>query len=258
MSVSEIFLDTNNYYDLFCNSITTRVPVTAGITGNTGPTGPAGPTGSGSTGPTGQTGIAGPTGEVGTAGGPTGPTGLQGPTGPEGLTGGPTGPQGATGPQGPTGANTGIPSYGSVGNSSQFLSLANSNMIFDLNPNISPSKNITIDSLGTFTIQQTGIYYFEIYLIGQPQGFNCPLCYGISINNALPQVDYKFNGNLTTSGASIYECIGHGIINLTSGDNVNLRNRTGNGTIPVLFQQYQFVGDTEKACNAKFSLMKIS
>lgn len=66
MSISEIFLGTNNYYDLFANSMTTRIP----ISGNTGPIGPTGPSGedggpTGNTGPTGQTGSTGPTGLLG-------------------------------------------------------------------------------------------------------------------------------------------------------------------------------------------------
>jgi hypothetical protein len=65
MSISEIFLGTNNYYDLFCNSITTRIP----IPGNTGYTGPTGPSG-GEPGPIGPTGPAfplelGPIGDTG-------------------------------------------------------------------------------------------------------------------------------------------------------------------------------------------------
>lgn len=115
MSVSEIFLDTNNYYDLFCNSITTRQPIFS--IGNTGQTGPQGPTGStgpqgipgsaASKGDTGDTGPIGPTGPTGANGqkGNTGDTGETGPTGPQGETGqrGETGPIGTTGPRGYTG-----------------------------------------------------------------------------------------------------------------------------------------------------------
>lgn len=63
MSVSEIFLGTNNYYDLFANSLTLRHP-------NYGPTGPTGPTSSnpGPQGPQGATGAQGATGSSGVIG----------------------------------------------------------------------------------------------------------------------------------------------------------------------------------------------
>lgn len=258
MSVSEIFLDTNNYYDLFCNSITTREPIIAGERGATGQTGIQGPTGSGQTGPTGPTGQTGPQGAPGTLTGTTGPTGAQGLIGPEGAAGGPTGQQGPQGPQGPTGNSSDLFAFGSVANSSQLLLAANTRMLFNLAPGVSPSKNITVETQGAFTIQYTGVYFFDIYMVAQPQAFNAPLCFGISVNGALPEIDYKFIGNLTTSGSSIYECIAHGIISLTVGDVVTLRNRTGNGTLDVLFQQFSYVGDTEPALNARFTLMMIN
>lgn len=105
MSISEIFLGTDNYYDIFVNSLTTREPIggqTGGITGPRGNTGPRGDTGA--TGATGRNGINGINGTTG-ATGQTGQTGQTGPQGPRGTGGarGPTGLKGDTGALGPTG-----------------------------------------------------------------------------------------------------------------------------------------------------------
>lgn len=270
MSVSEIFLGTDNYYDLFCNSITTRVPIVA--TGSTGPTGPSGapgtpggptgPTGpsGGDDGPTGPTGIQGPTGESGGATGYTGPTGPTGQTGATGVTG-QTGIIGAVGPIGPTGPSNALLAYASITNTSEAgnqIIAANANMTFDQGTVGSSISNITFTAPSTFVIQNTGIYYYEIYVIGQPQLFNCALTFGLSINNAFPEVSARCMGNLTTAGSSIYECIGHGIVSLTSGNNITLKNITGSNTIDVLFTQFHYVGDTQKVANAKLTLMRIS
>ncbi|MCI4710247.1 DNRLRE domain-containing protein [Clostridioides difficile] len=152
-----------------------------GVTGSIGPTGATGPTGNtgvtGSIGPTGVTGPTGNTGEIGPTGatGPTGVTGSIGPTGATGPTGeiGPTGATGATGVTGPTGPT------GATGNSSQpvanFLvnapspqTLNNGDAITGWQTIIGNSSSITVDTNGTFTVQENGVYYISVSVALQP------------------------------------------------------------------------------------------
>ena len=164
-----------------------------GATGSTGPMGVTGPTGStGATGSIGPTGVTGPTGNTGVTGsigptgatGPTGntgvtgeigPTGATGPTGNTGVTGeiGPTGATGATGVTGPTGPT------GATGNSSQpvanFLvnapspqTLNNGDAITGWQTIIGNSSSITVDTNGTFTVQENGVYYISVSVALQP------------------------------------------------------------------------------------------
>ncbi|MCE4735610.1 DNRLRE domain-containing protein [Clostridioides difficile] len=167
-----------------------------GVTGSIGPTGATGPTGNtgvtGSIGPTGATGPTGNTGEIGPTGatGPTGVTGEIGPTGNTGATGsigptGVTGPTGATGSIGPTGATgaTGVTGptgpTGATGNSSQpvanFLvnapspqTLNNGDAITGWQTIIGNSSSITVDTNGTFTVQENGVYYISVSVALQP------------------------------------------------------------------------------------------
>ena len=167
-----------------------------GVTGSIGPTGVTGPTGNtgeiGPTGATGPTGNTGVTGEIGPTGatGPTGVTGEIGPTGNTGATGsigptGVTGPTGATGSIGPTGATgaTGVTGptgpTGATGNSSQpvanFLvnapspqTLNNGDAITGWQTIIGNSSSITVDTNGTFTVQENGVYYISVSVALQP------------------------------------------------------------------------------------------
>ena len=135
----------------------------------TGPMGPRGATGS-----TGPMGVTGPTGSTG-ATGSIGPTGVTGPTGNTGVTGsiGPTGATGATGVTGPTGPT------GATGNSSQpvanFLvnapspqTLNNGDAITGWQTIIGNSSSITVDTNGTFTVQENGVYYISVSVALQP------------------------------------------------------------------------------------------
>ncbi|MBY1988677.1 collagen-like exosporium glycoprotein BclA1, partial [Clostridioides difficile] len=170
-----------------------------GVTGEIGPTGATGPTGNtGVTGEIGPTGATGPTGNTGVTGeigptGATGPTGVTGETGPTGNTGatgsigptGVTGPTGATGSIGPTGATgaTGVTGptgpTGATGNSSQpvanFLvnapspqTLNNGDAITGWQTIIGNSSSITVDTNGTFTVQENGVYYISVSVALQP------------------------------------------------------------------------------------------
>ncbi|HGS9440146.1 TPA: DNRLRE domain-containing protein [Clostridioides difficile] len=146
-----------------------------GSTGATGSIGPTGPTGNtGATGSIGPTGVTGPTGSTG-ATGSIGPTGVTGPTGNTGVTGsiGPTGATGATGVTGPTGPT------GATGNSSQpvanFLvnapspqTLNNGDAITGWQTIIGNSSSITVDTNGTFTVQENGVYYISVSVALQP------------------------------------------------------------------------------------------
>lgn len=272
MSVSEIFLGTENYYDLYCNSITTRVPITAigntgstGITGATGtPNGPTGPTGA-LGGPTGSTGPTGPDGQTGNRGIPAGDTGGIGPIGVTGAQGA-TGPRGQTGIRGITGSTgpaNSLFAYASICHASvngNYTLPADTIMVFDQGANGQAIQNIAYSGPGSgeLGIFFDGVYYYNIYVAAQPQT-NVALTFGISINSNFPEVQHRFMGNLNVgTGSSIYECIGHGYMYLTFGNIVSLRNITGSATVPVDFNEFHYVGDTQNVVNAKLTLMKIS
>jgi hypothetical protein len=264
MSISEIFLNTSNYYDLFANSITTRVPVPSqeGITGPTGSSiGPIGPTGiSGTTGNTGNTGPKGNTGDQHFSG-PTGIIGNIGPTGSLGATGS-RGSTGITGNIGPTGAANSFFAYASISHSSaagDYTLPANTAMIFGDGTVGQAIQNIAYSGPGSgeLGILYDGIYYYGIYIVAQPQA-SVALTFGLSINGAFPETQHRYMGNLNTSGASIYECIGHGLISLVFGNVISLINITGSGTVPVDFSEFHYVGDTQNVVNAKLTLMKIA
>lgn len=212
-----------------------------GITGATGPIGPQGLTGAtGSTGHIGNTGSTGPIGNTGA-----------------------TGRIGDTGTIGPTGPSNALSSYGSAindSNAGDITLAAGAIMPFANGAGISPHNGITVPAPGGqyFTITSTGVYYFNLYITAQPVFTNVPLSFGITVNGLTPEIDYKFVGNIVTVGSSIYVCNAHGIISLTSGDTVGLKNLTGSGTVDVLFAQYHYVGDTEKVSNCKLSLIKIA
>lgn len=270
MSSSEIFLGTENYYDLYCNSITTRVPIIAvgttgsqGATGATGtPNGPTGPRGiSGPTGITGPTGSKGATGDRGIPAGETGPIGSIGPTGAQGATGarGPNGIQGITGASGP--ANS-LFAYASISHSSSagdYTLPANTAMVFGDGTVGQAIQNIAYSGPGSgeLGILYDGIYYYNIYVVAQPTT-NVALTFGISINSAYPETNHRVMGNLNTSGSSIYYCVGHGLISLVFGNVVSLRNITGDGTVSVAFNEFHYVGDTQNVVNAKLTLMKVA
>ncbi|HBF8345432.1 TPA: DNRLRE domain-containing protein [Clostridioides difficile] len=140
-----------------------------GATGSTGPMGVTGPTGStgatGSIGPTGPTGNTGATGSIGPTGvtGPTGATGSIGPTGATGATGvtGPTGPTGATG-------NSSQPVANFLVNAPSPQTLNNGDAITGWQTIIGNSSSITVDTNGTFTVQENGVYYISVSVALQP------------------------------------------------------------------------------------------
>ncbi len=140
-----------------------------GVTGSIGPTGATGPTGNtgvtGSIGPTGVTGPTGNTGEIGPTGatGPTGVTGSIGPTGATGATGvtGPTGPTGATG-------NSSQPVANFLVNAPSPQTLNNGDAITGWQTIIGNSSSITVDTNGTFTVQENGVYYISVSVALQP------------------------------------------------------------------------------------------
>ncbi|WP_131008701.1 DNRLRE domain-containing protein [Clostridioides difficile] len=137
-----------------------------GATGSTGPMGVTGPTGS--TGATGSIGPTGPTGNTG-ATGSIGPTGVTGPTGSTGATGS-IGATGVTGPTGPTGAtgNSSQPVANFLVNAPSPQTLNNGDAITGWQTIIGNSSSITVDTNGTFTVQENGVYYISVSVALQP------------------------------------------------------------------------------------------
>ncbi len=228
MSISNLL--SQNYLNLYCNSITTIEPVqgNTGPTGATGAQGIQGPTGEpGIDADTGATGPAGPTGGVG-ATGPTGlpgldaNTGATGPIGPTGYTGytgaagtaadtgatGPAGGVGATGPIGPTGlagsaTNTGA--TGPTGASGSAISGSWSTTI----TNETTSGNVeTINGLNGWYVRDGNVVTcsigFSIALNGDNDSGTAAFDFSVPINPA-GNFSYSSNPCWPATSASVVE-----------------------------------------------------
>lgn len=164
----------------------------------------------------------------------------------------------------PQGFTTLVPAYGSLSNGSLSGNInigPNSAITFDIGTGSSPHANMTIPAVGgsALGITYSGIYVYEIYVLGQALSPtpNTPITIGLSISGAPPLVDFEFNSNFTTAGASDYLCSAHGIVTLTAGQTVSLINRTYSGASSITLLQYHYGGSTESSTNAKLSLFKI-
>jgi len=186
-----------------------------GPTGDVGPTGEQGPTGDvGPTGEQGSTGDAGPTGEQGSTG-DVGPTGQQGPTGDVGPTGeqGPTGELGPTGNVGPTGQTFEPAFLNAYSTSVQIVPLGGT-VNFDI---IRIALGFTVLSPGTFEVLNDG-WYYEIKTIDTLEPNACAL-----YRNGVLVPGTWFGANATAQD------IGQAIIQLFSGDVIELRNESSQG-----------------------------
>jgi hypothetical protein len=230
-----------------------------GYTGYTGYTGVTGPTGY--TGYTGYTGVTGPTGYTGYTGytGRTGSTGYTGYTGPTGAPGSATntGATGPTGYTGPIGAG-GVLGYAYVADTAGQTIAANGNVSFNLTA--FPSANIAVATT-SLTVANTGVYAFDFYVAGNPQNLTPPdqLEFGLLVSGVITGTEY-FGGSQTTSlaasPAGVMVVNGFGIINLTAGDVVRLRNRTKSGTSSVITTSVPVGG--EAGVSASLRLIRIA
>lgn len=229
--------------------------------GSTGATGPTGPTGSaGATGATGPTGAAGPTGVAGPTG-PTGPTGFgaTGPTGPSGVTG-PTGPAGAPGP---TGAAA-ITVYATARNESSQVYAANSLVTFDTPGSATGITPPTVSGTD-FTILSTGVYKYWFQVRGRPENIAPPepILFGLSLNHSGTIVGTEFAADVQSSAGtgatteSTWAVNGTGIVNLTSGNTVSLRNRTNAGADLVAVTAHIDAGSLLSVANVYMTLVKL-
>jgi hypothetical protein len=213
-----------------------------GATGATGPTGPSG-------GPTGPTGPTGPSG---------GPTGATGPTGPSG---GPTGPTGSTGATGATGTAGGgvTPAYGVAYGASSTVIGANLDVVFDLGATPYPNTGFTsVPAPGgsAFVVATTGDYEFDFYVTGtHPAQATVPLVFAIYVNGAAATLPQEFIG---ASNPTLQQTVvGHGIIHLTAGQSITLRNRTNTVTDAVTVTNPAAAGADAGSFNRSFALNRI-
>lgn len=158
---------------------------------------------------------------------------------------------------------SGFSAYGCATNTSVAGDItigANANVTFDQGFGTSPYSNMTPPGSGGFffTIPTAGVYMINMYFIGQPVTNNVPLVFGVSVNGGSPTAENEIIGNLTTAGASIYECIGTCLMTLPAASQISFRNRTGSGSTAVTFSEFHYVGDTEHVANAKVTIIRIA
>ncbi len=231
-----------------------------GKKGNRGPRGATGATGpccTGATGPTGATGATGPSqGPTGATGatGPTGATGVTGSTGATGPTG--TGSTGAAGPTGATGATGATGSTGATGTAGGILDFA---YVYNLTaqPTIAIEADILFDTNGpissgfthapgtsTITVVNAGTYAVIFSVSGvEPNQF------AIFVNGA-PSSPVTIYG----SGAGTQENTGMGILVLSGGDILTLRNHSSAAAVTL----QTLAGGTQTNVNASVTLLRIS
>jgi len=195
-------------------------PTGQGDTGVTGPTGPQGLTGyTGPTGLQGDTGVTGPTGLQGDTG-VTGPTGLQGDTG---VTG-PTGPQGLTGQTGATGAPgiAGIVNYAYIYNLAAQAPIAiEADILFDTNGILAGFTH----TAGTSQLiaVNAGIYRIVFSVSGVEANQ-----FSIFVNGAASAPSTVYG-----SGAGTQQNTGFGILTLSAGDVITLRNHSSAAAVTL-------------------------
>lgn len=174
-------------------------------------------------GATGATGAEGPRGPRG----PIGPRGPEGPTGDEGLQGiqGPTGNDGAQGPTGPTGPTgpLGLSAFAYFSKTTNDPVLPTAPIIFDFS---SPSNtpNITNDGAGTFTVNQSGIYFINFIITPLTVFDSSRFVAGIVTSTAplVPESFYKIEPNTNVSNIPVLA--GQLLFNFTAGTTFSLNN----------------------------------
>jgi len=107
-------------------------------------------------------------------------------------------------------------------------------------------------------VATTGDYEFDFYVAGDHQtSGTTPLAFAIFIGGVSAGTNYEFVGDQGNNAAQV--CVGHGIIHLTAGDNVTLRNRTntGGGGESVNVSNPAGVGADADSSNRMFSLSRV-
>lgn len=212
-----------------------RGPV--GRVGAQGPAGAIGPVGpAGAQGPAGAPGAAGPAGPQGETGA-VGPHGPQGPTGPQGATGtaGETGPQGATGPvgatgaagpTGPTGAQGPAGDPGTLaadaGHVYQLATIADATVVGGADVPFSNNGSLGSGVIHTAGTTTTTVSAAGRYRVGFTVNFTAGVGaqYTIAVNGSATPA---FNTPALTATGQVS---GEGIIALTAGDVITLRNNS--------------------------------
>lgn len=161
--------------------------------------------------------------------------GHDGAPGAPGATGatGPAGSIGATGPTGTTGA--GLTAYAhAVGQRSMIIS-ANGTVDFDLGATPFPNVGFTVvppPGGNVFVVATTGDYEYDFYIAGVPST-GTSLEFALDVNGIVQGPAHEFRSNFSATAGDVLVVRGQGIILLTAGDVVALRNRTLSGVDTV-------------------------
>lgn len=148
---------------------------------------------------------------------------------------------------------------------------ANANVVFDLGASVFPNTGFTSVPLagGTdagnanaFVIATAGAYEFDFYIAGNhASGATVPLEFALWRNGVVASVggnafEFRSNQQATWAVGDTQVVIGHGIIQLTAGDIIQLHNRTNTVTDTVTVTSVPVGG--EAGPNRTLSLKKIS
>ena len=167
--------------------------------------------------------------------------------------------------------SAGLSVYGyAVGQSDATIG-ADANVVFDLGATPFPNTGFTsVPTAGgtdagnadAFVIATTGAYEFNFYIAGNhASGATVPLEFALWRNGAVASVggnafEFRSNQQATWATGDTQVVVGHGIIQLTAGDVIQLHNRTNLTTDTVTVTSIPTGG--EASPNRTFSLKKIS
>ena len=176
--------------------------------------------------------------------------------GPQGDTGA-SGPSGSTGSTGPAGDGI-TPAYGVAYGSDSTVIGADGDVVFNLGGTPYPNSGLgaPIPGGNSFLVQTTGDYEFDFYVAGtHPAMATIPLVFAIFVNGAAAALPQEFVG--ATNPTLQQTVVGHGLIHLTAGDSVSLRNRTNTVTDTVTVTNPAAAGSDAGSFNRMLSLNRI-
>lgn len=181
-----------------------------------------------------------------------------------GPAGGFTGPTGSSGPTGPTGSSIvqGLSAYGYAVGADGTTIPPNADVIFDLGGLAFPHAGIIPPSPGGvgFTVLVTGDYEYDFYVAGH--NVDTPATTGLEFALFLdgsPQgVAHEFRSNQQGGGSANDTLVvrGQGIIAISAGATVTIRNRSGGGVTAIVVTAFAPGG--EPGANRTLSLKKLS
>jgi len=157
------------------------------------------------------------------------------------------------------GPGAGLSAYGhAVGQSDNVIG-ADALVGYDLGATVFPNAGFTsVPAPGggtSFVVATSGAYEYDFYIAGLPAS-NVPLEFVLQIGAVMQGPAHEFRSETTATATDVLVCRGQGIIQLTAGDSVAVRNRTNTVTDTVTQASVPLGG--EAGANRTFTLKKLN